>query len=70
VLLPFSADWRWLLHRDDSPWYPTARLYRQPALGDWPSVVTQAENAVRRFAPCEERLGDGRDEILAVNART
>jgi tetratricopeptide (TPR) repeat protein len=41
ILLPFSPDWRWMLGRDDSPWYPTARLYRQPAPGDWDSVVAQ-----------------------------
>jgi tetratricopeptide (TPR) repeat protein len=35
LLLPFSPDWRWMLHRADSPWYPTMRLYRQTALGDW-----------------------------------
>ena len=51
VLLPFSADWRWLRQRDDSPWYPTARLFRQPALGDWTGVVRQVENAMRQFAP-------------------
>ncbi len=39
ILLPFCPDWRWMLGRDDSPWYPTVRLYRQPALGDWDSVV-------------------------------
>ncbi|MBY6265935.1 tetratricopeptide repeat protein, partial [Azospirillum sp. 412522] len=39
VALPFSADWRWLTGRDDSPWYPTARLFRQPAPGDWPAVA-------------------------------
>jgi tetratricopeptide (TPR) repeat protein len=39
VLLPFCPDWRWLLDRDDSPWYPTARLFRQPRIGDWESVV-------------------------------
>ena len=41
LLLPFNPDWRWLLHRDDSPWYPTARLFRQPATGDWAAVVHQ-----------------------------
>jgi hypothetical protein len=46
VLLPFSADWRWLRGRADSPWYPTARLFRQPALGDWAGVVTQVGNAL------------------------
>jgi predicted O-linked N-acetylglucosamine transferase (SPINDLY family) len=35
ILLPYAPDWRWLLGREDSPWYPTARLLRQPALGDW-----------------------------------
>jgi Flp pilus assembly protein TadD len=41
ILLPFRPDWRWMLARDDSPWYPGARLYRQPAAGDWPSVVAR-----------------------------
>jgi tetratricopeptide (TPR) repeat protein len=39
VLLPFLSDWRWLLDRDDSPWYPTARLFRQRAADDWSGVV-------------------------------
>jgi Flp pilus assembly protein TadD len=39
LMLPFNPDWRWLLGRDDSPWYPTARLFRQPAPGDWEGVV-------------------------------
>jgi hypothetical protein len=39
LLLPFNPDWRWLLERDDSPWYPTMRLFRQPAFGDWDSVM-------------------------------
>jgi tetratricopeptide (TPR) repeat protein len=39
VLLPLSPDWRWLLHRSDSPWYPSATLYRQERRGDWHSVL-------------------------------
>lgn len=41
TLLPFSPDWRWLLDRDDSPWYPTMRLFRQPSPGDWTSVINK-----------------------------
>ena len=41
LLLHDTADWRWLLEREDSPWYPTMRLFRQPARGDWSSVVSQ-----------------------------
>jgi hypothetical protein len=36
-----TADWRWLLDRDDSPWYPTMRLFRQSERGDWRGVVEQ-----------------------------
>ena len=38
VLLPFAPDWRWMLERTDSPWYPTIKLYRQPVMDDWTSV--------------------------------
>ncbi len=41
VLLPFVPDFRWLLDRGDSPWYPTARLFRQDAPGDWPGVISR-----------------------------
>lgn len=39
VLLPFAPDWRWLTDREDSPWYPTMRLFRQPQSGDWQSAL-------------------------------
>jgi hypothetical protein len=39
VLLPYAADWRWMTERSDSPWYPSARLFRQPDPGNWESVV-------------------------------
>jgi tetratricopeptide (TPR) repeat protein len=49
VLLPFSPDWRWMLERADSPWYPTARLYRQPALADWDNVVAGVREDLKRL---------------------
>ena len=50
VLLPFSSDFRWLLGREDSPWYPTARLFRQPRLGDWDSVLARVQEELGRLA--------------------
>jgi tetratricopeptide (TPR) repeat protein len=49
ILLPFSPDWRWLLDREDSPWYPTARLFRQPRIDDWESVIARVAAELRRF---------------------
>ena len=47
VLLPWSPDWRWLLGREDSPWYPTARLWRQSRAGDWAGVIERVRDAAR-----------------------
>jgi tetratricopeptide (TPR) repeat protein len=46
VVLPFAADWRWLVGRDDSPWYPTMRLFRQDRPGDWPGVMNRVADAM------------------------
>ena len=43
ILLPYCPDWRWLLERDDSPWYPTAKLNRQDKMGDWGSVLERVK---------------------------
>jgi hypothetical protein len=39
LVLPYACEWRWFEGRDDSPWYPTMWLFRQPALGDWAGAV-------------------------------
>ena len=49
ILLPFIPDWRWLLDRDDSPWYPTARLFRQDDTRGWDSVMTRVHAALDVF---------------------
>ena len=53
VLLPKQADWRWLEGRDDSPWYPSMRLFRQGQPGDWPTVADVVVRALREW------LGEG-----------
>ncbi len=49
VLLPFLPDWRWLLEREDSSWYPTMRLFRQPNPGDWESVFARVATELSSF---------------------
>jgi len=49
TLIPYAPDFRWLLDRQDSPWYPTMRLFRQPALGDWETVVQRVAGELGDF---------------------
>lgn len=52
ILVPFVPDWRWTLDGALTPWYPTARLFRQPAAGDWDSVIAAVQNALAEgYAP-------------------
>jgi ADP-heptose:LPS heptosyltransferase len=46
VLVPFKPDWRWLLGRNDSPWYPSMRLFRQTQRGDWQAPLAQIDAAL------------------------
>jgi ADP-heptose:LPS heptosyltransferase len=55
VVLKYVPDWRWLLDRDDSPWYPTLRLFRQDSDGDWKSAIAKMERELRALLG-EKRL--------------
>jgi tetratricopeptide (TPR) repeat protein len=48
-LLPFAPDWRWMLEREDSPWYPTLRLFRQTFPGDWPAVLVRVQQELTAY---------------------
>ncbi len=49
LLLPFAPDFRWMLDRDDSPWYPTMRLFRQSHRGDWPNVFSRVAHDLKKY---------------------
>jgi Glycosyltransferase family 9 (heptosyltransferase) len=49
VLLPFHSDWKWMRGRDSSPWYASARLFRQPAPWDWESTMNHVRKALKSF---------------------
>ena len=49
TLLPTNADWRWLSDRTDSPWYPTMRLFRQQAPGNWGPVIEEVATELERL---------------------
>jgi ADP-heptose:LPS heptosyltransferase len=67
IMLPFSADWRWLLNRADSPWYPTARLFRQRRRGDWDGVVADIASAMNEWSGCfQHQLEGDADGIVAA----
>ena len=51
ILSRYNGCWRWLLNRDDSPWYPGARIYRQESLGDWDGVLARVRADLKRFRP-------------------
>ncbi len=56
ALLPFAPDWRWMLGRDDSPWYPSLRLFRQKAPDAWEAVVVRVRQALAGQASSRARL--------------
>ena len=56
ILLPFSPDWRWLLEREDSPWYPTARLFRQRRIGDWEPVIEKVRRELQQLIAAPQQV--------------
>ena len=64
ILLCFVPDWRWMLQREDSPWYPTARLFRQSTAGDWEGVLDRAALALR------ERIGHHPEALPPIETQT
>jgi hypothetical protein len=50
ILNRLDTCWRWMLEREDTPWYPSARLFRQPSLGDWDSVIASVARALAALA--------------------
>jgi ADP-heptose:LPS heptosyltransferase len=55
LALPFSPDWRWLLEREDNPWYPTLRLFRQQRVGQWSDVFERIAGALAQQLAKRER---------------
>jgi hypothetical protein len=49
ILLPFISDWRWMLDREDTPWYQSARLFRQQRTGEWGEVIARIASAISEF---------------------
>ena len=72
TMLPEPADWRWMEGRDDTPWYPTMRLFRQPAQGDWAAVVARGRRSARspRSRASGRRAGRERLSHNESHART
>jgi hypothetical protein len=74
ILLPWVPDWRWLLDREDSPWYPTVKLYRQDKPGDWNPVLQRVHaDLIRNFyqrevAQSEPAEGAAATESLALGS--
>jgi ADP-heptose:LPS heptosyltransferase len=54
TLLPFDADWRWMKDREDCPWYPTMRLFRQQRQGDWSGLVAEVAIELQRKLNLQE----------------
>lgn len=69
VLLPEPADWRWMTHRSDTPWYPNMRLFRQPIAGDWDSVIQKIVDELRLLQWQKNELNTVNETIAHTQQR-
>jgi tetratricopeptide (TPR) repeat protein len=69
ALLPYAPDWRWLLQREDTPWYPTMRLFRQVAPGDWTGVFSRVREELNWVARLHREAGEARVRSGVSGAR-
>ncbi|WP_242725733.1 tetratricopeptide repeat protein [Microcoleus vaginatus] len=65
ILLCFMPDWRWMLEREDSPWYPTARLFRQQTPGDWEEVFDRIKTALKHLISTRPQAVPGKEDTEA-----
>lgn len=69
LLLPFAPDWRWMIHRDDSPWYPTLKIFRQGEAGDWPEVLQQVRRELQKATGEGQQAEDTRPQAAGEGAQ-
>jgi hypothetical protein len=69
TLLPFMPDWRWMIDRDDSPWYPTMRLFRQRTPGDWEGAIDRVCNELTGLVKSKAGCAFTRDNQWVPEAR-
>jgi hypothetical protein len=69
VALPLVPDWRWLLDREDSPWYPRMRLFRQSAWGDWAGVFERLTEALRQQVEAAQGITKARNDATNQERR-
>jgi hypothetical protein len=67
-LLPYECDWRWMLGRNDSPWYPTMRLFRQPTANDWNPVIENVRRELAALSATRRRPSEAADSSATILA--
>jgi ADP-heptose:LPS heptosyltransferase len=65
AMLPAVPDWRWMLDRSDSPWYPSVRLFRQATAGEWGPVIERVAEELKRGVAGRDRAASARPEFDA-----